>query len=454
MALTTGFSSEPVLTGDTSAIRAKWIQRAVSEGTGMVRVNVPWAQIAPPVRPAGFNPTDPSSPGYNWAPADGPIKDLAHAGIKVLVTILSAPTWAEGRNRPSYVRNGTWEPNARQFAAFATAAAKRYSGSFQDPSNPGSKLPAVHYWQAWNEPNLDFYLSPQWTRTGHTYQPASPNIYRGLLNAFYAAVKGVSTSNFVVTAGTAPYGDPPGIDPPGDDRMPPVQFDRFLFCENGNANLTPTSCPNPPHLDALAHHPYAFGGGPTWHARNTDDAAVPDIYKLANVLHAAEREHHVLPAGPKQLWVTEISWDSDPPDPSGAPINQHARWVENALYVLWSEGVNTILWLQIADAPGPNYFLSKGGMYYLRGTPKPAATALRFPFVTQRKDSQTVQAWLRPPAGGYVRIQVLQSGQWKTLRALLLQRHQVFVTTLKLTGNATLRAQVGSQTSLTWQQHG
>jgi hypothetical protein len=356
---------------------------------------------------------------------------------------------------PSYVTAGTWEPDATEFARFATAVARRYSGTFTDPGRSGNALPAVRYWQAWNEPNLEYDLSPQWTRTANGYAAASPTIYRSLLNAFYGAVKAVSRSNFVITAGTAPYGEPPGVDPRGQDRMPPVQFDRDLFCEADNAGLTPVSCPNPPHLDALSHHPYAFKG-PTWHALNADDAAVADMHKLANVLTAAQHEHHVLPSGPKQLWVDEISWDSNPPDPHGVPINEHARWVEQAMYVLWRQGVNTILWLQICDAPAyPNYAYSiQGGMYYINGTPKPAATALRFPFVTQRKDRQTIEAWVRPPQGGYVRIQVLRGGGWTTLRTLLLRRHQVFAATLKLTGNATLRALIGSQKSLTWQQHG
>ena len=74
---------------------------------------------------------------------------------------------------------------------------------------------------------------------------ASPVFYRGLLNAVYAAVKRVSSSNFVVTAGTAPSGDPLG-----GERMQPVAFDRSLFCLRDNARLTPLSCPDPPHLDA------------------------------------------------------------------------------------------------------------------------------------------------------------------------------------------------------------
>jgi hypothetical protein len=314
-------------------------------------------------------------------------------------------------------------------------------------------LPAVRIWQPWDEPNLDYYLSPQRTQTASGYVDKSPGLYRGMLNAFYAAVKSVSSSNFVVMAGTAPYGDQAGVDLAGQDRMPPVQFDRDLFCEADNARLTPTSCPALPELDAIDHHPYGVGG-PMWHAQNADDAAVPDMYKIANVLKAAEREHHLLPAGPKQFWDTEISWDSNPPDPDGVPVNTEAKWVEQADYVLWKQGVDTVLWLQIVDSPPvPNYASTyQSGVYYLNGTPKPSATSFRFPFVTVRPSRQKLQAWGRAPQAGRLRIEVRRGGRWKLVKALRVKNHHVFLTTITLPGKVTLRAQIGKQTSLSWLQ--
>jgi hypothetical protein len=66
------------------------------------------------------------------------------------VDIVDAPGWAE----PSGVAHGT-TPNPSAFGDFARAAASRYGGSF-------AGLPRVRYWQAWNEPNLNLYLKPQW----------------------------------------------------------------------------------------------------------------------------------------------------------------------------------------------------------------------------------------------------------------------------------------------------
>lgn len=449
--LTLGFSGDGVLTDPATA--SIWADQAVAEGAGIVRVDIKWSEVAPTTPPAGFNAANPASPQYNWTPIDAVVRDLHAQGLRVLLTLYSAPRWAEGPHIPAGERPGTWRPNAADYAAFATAVARRYDGHFPDPLYPGAYLPWVRFWQAWNEPNLDEYLSPQWTRSGGHWVDTSPAIYRRLLNVFYAAVKGVSHSNFVLTAGTSPYGDWPGFSKPGYERMPPVEFYRDLFClGQSNATLRPLPCSDPPHLDAIDHHVYGVYG-PLWYAANPDDVAVPDTYKLSRVLAAAQRFHHVVPSGPKAQWVTEISWSSKPPNPRGVPLQEHARWYEQAMYVLWRQGVDTILFFMIRDAtpsasgPGP-----KGGLYFVNGNPKPAATAYRFPFVTERLTAGDVQAWGRSPDTGILRVERLQAGRWTTLRTLHVRTHAVFQTTVALRGAGVLRAQVDGQSSLTWSQ--
>lgn len=448
LSLTTGFSADPVLTGTTASNRAVWIPRAVGAGARLVRVNVLWSQVAPHDLPAGFNASDPSSPGYDWTGVDAAVRDLTNRGLGVLLTVWSAPRWAEGAGRPAYAPPGSWRPDATQFGEFATAIATRYDGGF-------AGLPRVRYYEAWNEPNLDLYLTPQWTQAGTRFVPSSPAVYRALLNSFYGAVKRVSSSNLVLGGATSPYGDTAGADPPGQERMQPVAFDRYLFCLNGNSRLSPSSCPDPPHLDALDHHPYGVQG-PTWHALNADDAAVPDVYKLARVLDAARRDHHVLPGGRKRLWVTEISWDSNPPDPRGVPIQRQARWYEQAMYVLWKQRVDTILFLQLADQPctpdcGSSY---QAGLYYMDGRPKPSLAAVRFPFLSNRLSHRRVQAWGLARRGGTVRIEVLRGRRWTAVRRLRVRPGRVFLANLPIRGRALLRAQLGPQTSLAWSQSG
>jgi hypothetical protein len=366
--------------------------------------------------------------------------------------LYKAPTWAEGPNRPSHGEPGAWRPNAQDFAQFATATALRYDGHTPDPSHLGSFLPRVSCWQGWNEPNINYYLSPQWVGSGSHREPIAPDLYRGLLNAFYAAVKKVSPSNVVVMAGTAPIGFPPGTHGAYVQRTSPVAFYRQLFCLKGQEALKPYRCAAV-HLDGIDHHPQV-PHPPTWHAPNPDDAGVPDIFRITRVLRAAVADGHVVPRGLKSVWVSELEWSSYPPSSRGVPVQTAAHWYEEAFYELWTQGVGTVMPLEIGDPPPApsDPFEFESGLYYQNGTAKPVATAYRFPFVVMPFGRHRVRVWGRSPLRGTVRAEVLQHGSWHVMRSLSAGRWGVFAASLDFGGHASWRAQVGSQTSLTWTQ--
>jgi hypothetical protein len=430
-----------------------WLGRAVAEKAGMIRINVWWANVAPRTRPGGFDPADPASPGYDWSSVDGPVRDVSAHGMAVLISIYVAPSWAEGAGRPADAPPGTWRPDPTQFALFAQAAARRYSGTYPDPANPGRPLPRVMYWQAWNEPNLAQYLTPQWTRAGDGYTAASPGVYRDLLDAFYGAVKSVSGSNFVAAAGTAPYGDVAAADPTAAARMRPLVFYRGLFCLT--QALSPGPCEKPVYADTLDHHPYEIAGPPTRSAYWPDNVTVPDMWKIARVMRAAEGAGRLLPRGPKRLWVTELSWDSNPPSrtPGVPSLAAQARYVELAMYLLWRQGVDTVLLLQIRDRSAVaqyGVFLAWGGLYFFDGTPKPAAGTFRFPFVARRQNARRIEVWGRAPAGGWLTVSRRAAGRWSILTRIRVRAGGVFVRGLAVRGHAVLRARIGPQASLSW----
>ena len=124
--------------------------------------------------------------------------------------------------------------------------------------------------------------------------------------------------------------------------------------------------------------------------------------------------------------------------------------------MLWRQGVDTVLWLQIVDAPPiPSYGATyQAGLYYLDGAAKPAAQAFRFHFVTQRLNSAQIGAWGRAPAAGNVAIERLRGRRWVLVRRLTVRAGQVFTANLAVRGRAILRAQGGGQTSLVWTQRG
>ena len=438
---TTGFTdgafSLPAPEGDL------WLGRAQAAGASIVLLGASWSAIAPQRPP---NPRDPNDPSYDWSTLDATVRSAAARGLKIVLSVSSAPSWAEGANRPPAADPGTWRPDAGAFGAFMGAIALRYSGRFADPAVPAARLPRVAYWQAWSEPNLDNHLAPQWTGGQAHPVPASPAIYRGLLNAAYAAVKAVDAGNTVITGGTAPFGDPPG-----QGRMQPARFVRELLCLSGTR---PAPCANPAHFDILAHHPYSVAA-PSRAARNRDDVSVPDLAKLTRPLRAAERSGRALPRGHKRLWVTEFSYDSNPPDPQGVPESTHARYLEEAFYLFWRQGVDTAIWFNVRDqAPDPSYETTyQSGVYFRDGRPKLAFQAYRFPFVTERTTGANVQAWTRSPATGRLAIErQTAAGQWTTIATADVGRGAVVVRQLRLPGATHLRARIGSDISLVWRQ--
>jgi hypothetical protein len=410
--------------------------RAVDAGT--VRLPAWWSDIAP-LRPA--TAADPSDAAYRWTELDNAVTAARARGLDVILMLSRAPAWAEGQGRPTDAARGTWRPSAQAFGDFATAAARRYSGDFTDPRNPATKLPRVRFWQAWNEPNLSHYLSPQWVRSGDGFRPASPSSYRSLLNAFHGGVKKVRADNTVITAGAAPYGDPT----PGGQRIMPVRFLRDLLCVA--PQLSKRSCASPTRFDILAHHPYGIRG-PESHALNDDDAAIPDVAKLQRVVRAGLRFGTVLPKHPKRTWVTEVSWDSSPPDPFGVPEMRHAQWLQRAMYVLWRQGVDTVLWYRVRDEPPiPSYAASyQSGVLFADGAPKLAATAFRFPFVVRRAGKQAL-VWGRSPALGRLSIQRKTGGRWREIARRPVGVGTVFTKRIAIR-KGTLRARVAGQTSL------
>ena len=94
----------------------------------LVRVTLWWGGpigVARAKRPT--TPTNPADPAYNWSNYDRAVQMAAKYKIKVLFSIVGTPSWANGGKgqriaptRPIDLKN------------FATAAARRYSGTFKD----------------------------------------------------------------------------------------------------------------------------------------------------------------------------------------------------------------------------------------------------------------------------------------------------------------------------------
>jgi hypothetical protein len=436
----TGFR-DSLFSADDPLIRDRWLGKATGAGARLVRLHASWASVAPSPPPSGVAAAQPGWPGYNWKQLDDAVRSASAHGLAIIIGASRAPFWAEGADRPSTARRGTWKPDPIAFGEFGKALARRYSGRFPDPGVPGAMLPRVRFFEAWNEPNQDYFLAPQWL--GPQFYGAG--WYRDMLNRFYAGVKSAQRDAKVIAPATSPYGDRPG-----GSRTPPVAFLRSLLCMKVG-DLKNRGCPSRPHFDILSHHPINLGGGPTDHALNPMDASTPDVERLSRVLRRAEQTQRVLPREHRPVWATEIWWNTNPPLAYGVPPAKQARWVELSQYILWRQGVSAMINLPMVEPPPGKTGLSSG-IFLSDGSHKPSYTAFRFPLVAHREGGG-ILVWGIAPGRGMVRVQREGAGGWQTIAKVRSQgAPHPFVTKLPISKGKriVLRAQQRRNTSLPW----
>jgi hypothetical protein len=373
-------------------------------GGRMVLTPLEWGWVGPRNRPASWQPEDPADPNYDWDAYDRWVVNAVAAGLTPVLQVRGAPTWAQ-RCGP-FGFETPCDLNPDDLAAFATAAARRYSGQF-------GGLPKVRYWQGLNEPNLSLFFMPQFVDG----KAVSADLYRNLINVFYGAVKAVDPSNLVIAAGLGPIAVPKYT-------IGPMRFTRELLCMRGHNEPRPTAsdCGGGVRFDIYDVHPYTTGS--PVHEGGINDVQLGDLRKLVSLLRAADQAGRIKGAFKRTpLWVTEVSWDSNPPDPGGLPFRILTRWTSEMLYRAWSAGVSDVFWFSLRDfAPDSeleSYESPESGLYYRGATPaqdvpKPNVKAFRFPFVAYPRPAGLV-FWGRTPNSrrGKVVVQALKDGRWR-----------------------------------------
>jgi hypothetical protein len=382
-----------------------------SAGAQYVRLSVRWAGIAPATLPDGFVATDPTSPGYNWTALDSTVEAAEAAGLTPILDIQSNPDWAYA-HRPSGVNVGSPKPAA--LGDFAQALATHYDGE--------NNLPDVNIYEVWNEPNLSLDLDP-----------ASPAIFRAMINDVAAGVHAVDPSNLVVAGDLDPFGHPKSKKQKWYSAYP-LAFMRSLLCLSKGAHPHST-CSAKVHFDIWAHHPYSFGGA-FGKASVPDDIELGDLPRMRAVLQAGIRLHHVVSSDSVQFWVTEFGWDTRPPRAGAAPIALASRWTAESLYQAWRSGISLFTWFDLEDQSGTSPY--KSGLYFHGSSlstakPKPVLTAFRFPFVAYLHRS-TVSVWGRDATSDKERVTIqLRSGKsWRTVAYVGANGSGIFKATLRL----------------------
>ncbi len=406
--------------------------RIKASGSGVVKISIIWRDVAPAAPPAAFNPSDPLDPSYTWEPFDSQVRAAVATGLSPLLTVEQAPPWVE-RNKGG--SSGTGDPDPLQFGLFGEAVARRYSGAV-------AGIPRVRMFEAWNEPNASFFLSPQRNPDGSDY---SPRLYREMVNLFAVGVHRVHADNVVVAGATFPF----TLNRAGALTIGPYRFMREVLCLSEKLKVIPNCGPRV-QFDAWSHHPYT-SGDPTHKAGHPDSISLGDMQRMQRLLRTAARLKRITSQGTVKFWVTEFGWDTAPADPKGVPLGLHARWVSEALYRSWDAGVTLFVWYRLRDGPAAGAVQSGLWLRCEAGIacdqPKKASLqAFRFPFVAFRAGKR-VRVWGRTPAGvkGTVVIERSRKGRYTRLRKLRTNSAGIFRGLFKGPRTGHLRARIGTK---------
>ena len=393
------FEDHTALVKSPQAERIRRLDEVKDLGADTLRIEVKWNEVAPSpgskTRP-NFDASDPAAyashpeayPGFGGY--DDLMRRARALGFRIIITITGdAPRWATegGKGTGS---NVNYRPSASEFAQFAAAVAKRYSGDLGD-------LPAVFYFTLWNEPNHRQFIKPT---------KSAPVIYRKMVDAAIPKIRAANKNARIFIGETAPVGRAPKA-------MGPKQFIRKWLCLNSRLRRTSKgSCRKFKRIDAdgYAHHPY----GPVSRVPKKRDVlnmlAIRELGRYLDRAAAARRIPRKLP-----IYNTEFGLQSNPPDRavSTSPIRQAQLINEKEEYSYRYGRLKSYSQYLLFDDPprkGPRSQRWSGFQTALRfhtGRKKPAYNAFKFPIVVKKR-SRYVLIWgrVRPGTGKrYVRIQ-------------------------------------------------
>ncbi len=220
------------------------VKAARAAGVRSVRIDVDWSAIE-------------TSPGvFNWASTDRAIAAVTSAGMCPLGLAGFTPTWAT--DPADGATDSHFRPkDPARFGQFVRTAALRYRST-------------VSAWEIWNEPNTVNFFKPR----------ADAASYTQLLRAGYTAVKGVSSSLAVISAGMAPATDN------GRDIAPPT-FLAGMYDAGARGSF-----------DAVGMHPYTYPYLPNDPSTQSFSAA-QQMFPMHDIMVGRGD-------GGKRIWMTEF----------------------------------------------------------------------------------------------------------------------------------------------------
>ena len=325
--------------------------------TQLIRVNLVWGGANGVSKRRPVNPMNPNDPAYDWSVYDRTVFYAQQNGIKVVFAIVGTPPWANGAKGVNVVPK-----SALDLERFATAAARRYSGTFK--TKEGRILPPVRQWLAWNEPNNPAFLRPQFVTVKGKPVIQSAIDYAKICNAIVKGVRKTTIGASKVACGVT---SPRGNNNPNSARpaVSPLPFVRAMKKAGARG------------FDAYAHHPYSSSPAET---PTTKPAGVrgqpPTAITLGN-FDTLVTELNRLYRKRVRMWITEYGYQTNPPDRiAGVTYSKQAAYMTQAVsYARRHPQIDLFLWFLLRDEDRLDGWQS--GLTTVAGVRKPSFNAFR-----------------------------------------------------------------------------
>jgi hypothetical protein len=325
-----------------AAASSEQLARLHRGGVGSIRVAFDWTSLQ-------------SQRGatIDWSGVDSMVEKATANGIAILPFLTGAPAWAvpQGTVRGS---GGAKAPARLPIASAAAAgwrefvqqAVLRYgsTGSFwvAHPTLPA--LP-IRTWQIWNEPNFKYFVAKP-----------NPTEYGKLVKASNAAIKSVDPGAKVVLAGL--FGRPKGSRTKSGKHKSLNWYAKDFLEAMYKANPGIKSS-----FAGVALHPYT----PRY------QELPEEIEEIRNLLKDEKDSG-------KGLWITELGWSSEPPDPAidqfAKGLAGQARELRGAFGLLRNKAANwklkQVYWFSVDDVDGACNFCGGAGLFGAGFKPKKA----------------------------------------------------------------------------------
>ena len=350
-----------------AADRARMLDDARDAHAVVIRTTLVWAQAAP------RRPADAASsfdPAYRFDELDDLARNAQQRGIELLITIWGTPSWANGDLGPNHAPTA-----AHDLEDVAQAVADRYSG--RHAGNP-----TVRLFSAWNEPNLEQFLAPQFDARGASVGPA---VYAPIARAIYDGVKRGNQDALVAIGETSPRGHDVPSRGSVQDSHSPARFARLL------SEQRPTV-----QFDAWAQHPYPPHSkiAPSQPVR-WPRVGFADLPRFERALDDWFGRDDI------PLWLTEYGHETSPADPNGVSESLQAEYAREAVSLAAADPrVRMFIWFIVRDRPATPW---QSGVLAEDGSPKPAIAA--FSEAARRVDARNP---VLPPGAEVARLPALE----------------------------------------------